>query len=257
MATASQIRSQIESLLANRIPRALTPKAADNQESILSGLRDIDNLQAFPRGGHIELYGPASSGRTSLLQGLLANVTSAGEAAVILDASDSFDPVTARQNGVLLQNLLWIRPGAAKTQKHAQPGALDQLLKAADIILQSGGFGLVILDCANIPAREAIQIPLTSWFKMLRSVENTRTAFVSTAELPLAGSSASVTVLLEQTGVKLSRTNEGYSSGSYVENACLIDSIGTRAEVTRARQRKPPQSASRVASFTTTVQEYR
>jgi RecA/RadA recombinase len=74
-------------------------------------------LQAFPRGSLVELCGSPSSGRASLLEGLLANATAPGEAAVLLDPMDSFDPVSAMQNGVYLKNLLWVRPGPPKKHK--------------------------------------------------------------------------------------------------------------------------------------------
>jgi hypothetical protein len=256
LATAAQIRSQIEAVLAHRIPSALTPKFTEEQESISCGFEAIDQLQAFPRGSLIEIYGPASSGRTTLLHGLLANCTAKGEAVAMLDAADTFDPVTAKQNGVVLKNLLWARPGPTRMHKGAQLGPLDQMLMAAEIILQSGGFGLVILDLANTPAQDSMKIPATSWFTMLRSVENTRTAFVSVVPHAIAGSSASVTLRLEQADVKPLRAKHPGPFDPYVEGGCLIDSIGFRFEIMRSRQRKSSLSTHQFTGFATTVQRY-
>src|SRR3984885_9047178 len=78
-----------------------------------------------------------------------------GEAAVLLDVRDAFDPVSASQNGVVLSQLLWVRPGggASATSTRRRFATLDQVLMAADLLLQSGGFGLVVLDLASLSLR--------------------------------------------------------------------------------------------------------
>ena len=253
--TAAQLRVQLETALAERIPRALSFKTTLQRESILCGFSEIDRLQTFPRGSLIEICGPVSSGRASLLQGLLANATAAGEAAVLLDPTDSFDPVSAAENGVYLKNLLWVRPGPTKKHKGAEAGPLDQMIMAANLLLQSGGFGLAVLDFADVPTKEARQIPLTTWFGLRRSVENTRTVLVASSQLPNAGSSASITVQLEQARLDLSET-KAKATVSHVDGARLIQSIEFRAEVARAQHRKPPQSTHSGVRFTTTLQGY-
>ncbi len=245
----------METALAERIPRALTLKSHPQRESILCGFSEIDSLRAFPRGSLVELCGPVSSGRASLLQGLLANATANGDAAVLLDPMDSFDPVSAMQNGVYLKNLLWVRPGPPKKHKGAEVGRLDQMIMAANLLLQSGGFGLAILDFADVPAKEARQIPLTTWFGLRRSVENTRTVLVASSQLPNAGSSASITVELAQARLDLAET-KAKTSTSHVDGDRLIHSIEFRVEVTRAQHRKPPQSTHSGALFATTLQGY-
>lgn len=255
MSTAAQLRVQLETALAGRIPRALTLKAHQQRESILCGFNEIDRLQAFPRGSLVELYGSASSGQASLLQGLLANATAAGESAVLLDPMDSFDPVSAMQNGAYLKNLLWVRPGPIKKHKGAEVGPLDQMIMAANLLLQSGGFGLAILDLAGVPTKDARQIPLTTWFGLRRSVENTRTVLVASSQLPNAGSGASITVQLAQASLDLSETKTKISV-SHVDGDRLIHAIEFRAEVARAQHRKPPQSTHSGALFATTLQGY-
>jgi hypothetical protein len=255
MSTAAQLRVQLESALAERIPRALTLKTYQQRESILCEFKEIDHLHAFPRGSLVELCGPASSGRASLLQGLLANATAAGEAAVLLDPTDSFDPVSAMQNGVYLKNLLWVRPGPPKKHKGVEVGPLDQMIMAANLLLQSGGFGLAILDFADVPPKDARQIPPTTWFGLRRSVENTRTVLVASSQLPNAGSSASVTVQLMQARLHLSET-KGKTLVSHIDGDRLIHSIESGVEVARAHHRKPPQSAHSGALFATTLQGY-
>jgi hypothetical protein len=69
---------------------------------------------------------------------------------------------------------------------------LEQALKATDLLLQAGGFGLIVLDLADIPVSAARRIPLTTWFRFRRTVENTSTALVVVEEQPHAKSCASL-----------------------------------------------------------------
>ena len=74
---------------------------------------------------------------------------------------------------------------------------LEQVLKVADLLLQSNGFGMIALDLGDIPARRAWRIPLASWFRFRRAVENTPTVLLLVDEEPCAGSSASLALRLE------------------------------------------------------------
>ncbi len=85
-----------------------------------------------------------------------------------MDASDSFDPVSASEAGIDLRQLLWVRCG--NKAEHA--------LKATDLVVQAGGFDMVVLDLDGIPAREARRISLASWFRLRHAAEKTNTALV-------------------------------------------------------------------------------
>src|SRR5436190_5508078 len=63
----------------------------------------------FPRGQLSELVGPRSSGRTSVLLGMIAAATARGELAALVDAGDRFDAASAAAAGIDLERLLWIR----------------------------------------------------------------------------------------------------------------------------------------------------
>ena len=78
-----------------------------------TGITDLDAVLGggFLRGSLVELYGPASSGRTSLAFSLLAQATERQEACAFVDVSDSLDPVSLAAAGVELPRLLWIRCG--------------------------------------------------------------------------------------------------------------------------------------------------
>jgi recombination protein RecA len=73
---------------------------------------------------------------------------------------------------------------------------LEQALKATDLLLQAGGFGLIVLDLADVPVAAARRIPLTTWFRFRRTVENTSTALVVVEDQPHAKSCASLVMEL-------------------------------------------------------------
>jgi hypothetical protein len=129
----------------------------------------------------------------------LAEVTSRGEVCALIDTAGAFDPATAAYAGVSLDRLLWIRCHdrgsglrAAAAHGRTTDGAAERALKAADLVIQAGGFGLVIFDLGDTPLRAARRISLTSWFRLRRAVEHTATAIVVIAQEPLAKTCASL-----------------------------------------------------------------
>ena len=83
-----------------------------------------------------------------------------------------------------LDRLLWVR--CAHNAEHA--------LKATDLLIQGGGFGLVILDLGDTPVAAARRISLTSWFRLRRAVEHTPTVFVALARQSNARTCASLVI---------------------------------------------------------------
>src|SRR5579862_6609517 len=78
--------------------------------TVATGIAELDALTSgIPRGALTEIYGPASSGRTSVQLALLAEMTRRQEVCAIVDVSDSFDPHSAAAAGVDLQRVLWVR----------------------------------------------------------------------------------------------------------------------------------------------------
>ena len=98
----------------------------------------------------------------------MAEITAREEVCALIDTAGAFDPATAAHAGVRLDRLLWIRCA----------GDAERALKVADLVIQAGGFGLVIFDLGDTPLRSARRISLTSWFRLRRAVENTPTAIV-------------------------------------------------------------------------------
>src|SRR5262249_31779240 len=129
-------------------------------------------LGAIPRGALTEISGPASSGRTSLLCSLLAAATANGEVCALIDVDNVFDPASASNAGVRLSQVLWVRCG----------GNVDHAIRAADLLAQAGGFGLVAIDLGNTPVKIVHRLPLAVWFRLRHAVQDTKTALISVAQ---------------------------------------------------------------------------
>src|ERR1700686_2308385 len=69
---------------------------------------------------------------------------------------------------------------------------LGQMLKVTDLLLQSNGFGMIVLDLGDVPVPSARRIPLASWFRFRRAIEHTPTALLVLEQQPIAGSCSSV-----------------------------------------------------------------
>ena len=142
--------------------------------------------RAFPRGRISEIVGTRSSGRTSALYELLAASTSRGEYAALVDASDAFDAVSASAVGVDLARLVWVRCS----------GNAEHALRAADLLIHAGGFGVVAMDLAEASPAALNRIPPTAWFRFRRAIESTPTILTVLADRPLAKSCSSMTLKL-------------------------------------------------------------
>ncbi len=148
-----------------------------------AGIAEIDALTGgLPQGCLTEICGPASSGRTSLMLAALQSATAQENVCALVDTADAFHPPAAAAAGVRLERLLWVRCG----------GNAEHALKAADLLLQGGGFGLVVMDLADTPVPTARRIPLTSWFRLRRAVEHTPTVLLVIEQQPLAKTCASL-----------------------------------------------------------------
>ncbi len=161
-------------------------------EMVPSGIAAMDAFTGgLPRGCLTEICGPASSGRTTVLLAALAAATRRGEFCAVVDASDALDPQSAAAAGVELERLLWVRCGESSPQK-----CLEQLLRAADLLLESRGFGLIVLDLGDLPQPAARRIPLTTWFRFRRAVEHTFTVLLAIERQSIAGSCSSLLIKL-------------------------------------------------------------
>jgi hypothetical protein len=133
-----------------------------------------------PRATLTELIGGVSSGRTGVMLALLRQMTGQGEFCVLVDVQDTFDPASGMAAGIELSRLLWVRCG----------GNVDHALKATDLLVRAGGFGLVALDVSGTSAATMRRIPVASWFRLRHGAEHSGAALVVTGERIEAGSCA-------------------------------------------------------------------
>jgi hypothetical protein len=181
------LRSKIESDLRGRVASPFAYRDRNAFELVSTGIAEMDALVGgLPRGAMTEICGAACSGRTSLLLSALASRTAEGETCALVDARDSFDPLTADAAGIALGKLLWVR-----CQN------IDQALRATDLLIHAGGFGMVSVDLSDVPARTVRQVPLNAWFRFRRAVEDTPTILLLLEQEPHAKTCASLVVRLE------------------------------------------------------------
>jgi hypothetical protein len=135
-----------------------------------------------------------------------------------------------------------------KSEKMEKP--VEQALRVTDLLLQSGGFGLVIIDLGGAPLKMARRIPLTSWFRFQRAVEHTATVLFVISQVPCARICASL--LLKVSGKKLSAVSSQLSAKTPPAHAQLLHGLQVQGELLRSRlERKPAGSVT--AAFTTKV----
>jgi recA bacterial DNA recombination protein len=240
-------------------------------QMVSSGVREIDALTGgLPRGCLTEICGPASSGRTSVLLAALAAATQRQEVCALVDISDAFNPHSAAAAGVNFGKMLWVRCGtrlqkSSSPQRHPSASLragsgteknktiekpVEQALRVVDLLLQSGGFGLVIIDLGDTSLKMARRIPLTSWFRFQRAVEHTATVLLVISQMPCAQTCASL--LLKVSGKKLSAVSSQLSEKTPPPHAQFLDGLQVQGELLRSRlERKPAGSVT--AAFITKV----
>ena len=138
---------------------------------------------------------------------------------------------------------------------------LGQMLKITDLLLQSNGFGMIALDLGDVPVQSARRIPLASWFRFRRAIENTPTTLLVLEQQPIAGSCSSVLLKVsgarsKVSGKKLSAINYQLSTNrpahSGLPHAELLNQFEITVELLHSRlQRKlEPKPVRSTASFT-------
>jgi hypothetical protein len=242
MAHSALARTDLETLLrARKLDRTLPldqPEAAGASgraplpvERVLpTGLSPLDQRLGggLPRGQMSELVGPRSSGRTTLMCAAFSAATCRGELTALVDPLDTFDPESAAACGVALDRLLWLR-GEGTTlgawlprEKGPSERLLDRALKAVNLVLQAGGFDLVVLDFAEVPPDAIRRLPFTTWFRLQRVVEGSRTVCLLIGPAPIARSAGGVSI-------QLAPSRQG------VWNSHLFLGLDIQARIVRAR----------------------
>jgi recombination protein RecA len=117
---------------------SLGDRAVDEVSAISSGSIALDvalGVGGYPKGRIIEIYGPESSGKTTLAIHAIAETQKAGGIAAIVDAEHAFDPYYAKNLGVNIDELLI-----------SQPDNGEQALEIVDNLVRSGAIDIVVID---------------------------------------------------------------------------------------------------------------
>jgi hypothetical protein len=225
---SAALRLHVESALAGRVASPFRLPEREPPCTVSTGIPVLDEISGgLPRGCLTEIYGPPSSGKTSFLQSTLATRTANAEVCALVDAQDSFDPGCAQSAGVSLRRLLWIR---CKN--------LDQAFRSADVLLHGGGLGLLAMDLSDVPARLVRQIPLSIWFRLRRTVENTSTILLVLSRESNAKTCASLVLRIEKEEAAWSLGERQIPSRVFHTPACLFDGWRTAVEVIRSNARR-------------------
>jgi hypothetical protein len=227
LSKSNALRLHVESALTGRVSSPF--RFQESQPVTAStGIPALDLLAGgFPRGCLTEVFGELSSGITSLLHSALAARTAGAEVCALVDAQDSFDPGCAQSVGVKLRQLLWVRCHN-----------LDQALRSVDLLLHGGGFGLVAMDLIGAPTRLVRQIPLSFWFRLRRTVENTSTILLVLSRESNAKTCASLVLGMKRESAHWSLQNRRYPSGDFHTQGSLLDEWATTVEMVRSQARR-------------------
>jgi len=211
-------------LLPARLESQLGWRHEGVSQTLAIGIEVLDfQLDGVPRGRITEISGPLCSGRTTVVHRLMAAAGAEGEYCALVDAANAFDPATARAAGVRLERLVWVRCG----------GDLEHAFRATDLLVHSGGFGLVVLDLCDIAEENLRRIPASYWFRFRRAIESTPTILLVAAERPPARSCASLSITAERTAAdfsgrlfrraryRLERRKPAVARAAEVEVACV------------------------------------
>jgi recombination protein RecA len=235
MPSIATIRAHVEA----RIPGALSVYQRSEPEVFPTDIAALDQqIGGIPKSALTQICAEplVSSGKTTLLMSLLARVTQAEQFCALVDASDSFDPASALAMNVCLSRLLWVRCGNANRLK-----PVEQAFKAADILVQNGGFSVIAIDLGNIEEAAIRKIPLTTWFRFARVVEKTPTALIVLMACPAAQSCAALTL-------NIGRSTTHWAGPEGIPHARMLSEVQFDFEIGRSRTRKPVQNAN--ARFT-------
>ncbi len=141
-------KSQIERQFGKGAIMKLGDEEIRRIASIATGALSLDlalGIGGVPRGRIVEIYGPESSGKTSLALHIVAEAQRNGGIAAFIDAEHALDPVYARAIGVDVDELLI-----------SQPDTGEQALEIADMLIRSGALDVVVIDsvAALVPRAE-------------------------------------------------------------------------------------------------------
>lgn len=239
----SELRKQVESALAERVPAAFSLRTPAPPELLPCGVPAVDAALGggLPLGAITELSGANSSGRTTLALATLAGITQSAAACAYIDVADAFDPLSAAALGIDLRHLLWVR--AESVRGKTSWTRLDQALRATDLLLSTGGFRALVLDMGDVPPEQARRVPLATWYRFRLQVEKSRTLFLVITRVACANSCAAVSLHCCQSSIDWRQAAE--------QSPLLLAGLRYRIGVARSRAvhptRKKPAASSEAA----------
>ena len=139
---------QIEKQFGKGAVMKLGENAHLNVEAIPTGALSLDialGIGGVPRGRMVEVFGPESSGKTTVALHMIAEAQKMGGEAAFIDAEHALDPVYAKKLGVDIENLIV-----------SQPDTGEQALEIAEALIRSGAIDILVLDsvAALVPKAE-------------------------------------------------------------------------------------------------------
>ena len=135
VAALSQIEKQFGKGSIMKLGTAEVNKEIDVVSTGSLGLDLALGIGGLPRGRIVEIYGPESSGKTTLTLQAIAEMQKLGGTAAFIDAEHALDPQYARKLGVQIEDLLI-----------SQPDSGEQALEIADMLVRSGSVDIVVID---------------------------------------------------------------------------------------------------------------
>ena len=162
----------------------------------------------------------------------------AEELVALVDTYDRFDPASAADAGVVLGRLFWVRgvPGgpdaspSTPASRHLLDRAIDRGLKALNLLLHGGAFGIVALDLADASPQALGRIPFTTWLRLHRVIEGGRTACLLVGPEPIARSSAGLTLVLGSSEIRWSGSADRARLADYLDDVREIERRIQRVE---------------------------
>jgi len=140
--------AQIEKQFGKGSIMKMDSAAAQDVQVVSTGSLGLDialGVGGLPRGRVVEIYGPESSGKTTLTLSVIAQIQKLGGTAAFIDAENALDPQYAKKLGVKIEDLLI-----------SQPDTGEQALEIADMLVRSGSIDVIVVDsvAALVPKAE-------------------------------------------------------------------------------------------------------
>ncbi|HXW83996.1 MAG TPA: hypothetical protein VEJ86_06300 [Candidatus Binataceae bacterium] len=190
---------------------------------LASGVAPLDVLLGggIARGRVSEIIGARGSGRTSLAASFVASTTRRTEVAAWIDGAASFDPASLAGAGVDLRRVLWVAAPSVAARSARPMTRESRVLKAAEVTLEAGGFGLVVVDFGD----EARWIPQSAALRLARAAERSGAAVVVIASRRMCGTFAVLSLVTHRVEAAFSRLTP--------RSPAIFDGLIFEAEIAR------------------------